>query len=182
MKRSGPPRRKKGLRRDTPKAREFADSRSELRPKVEKVREFLRRGQRSGAQSLDASRRKRKPRPTEGPLSPEEWWLDAYRSSGGWCIITRTRADGPEDPRFHAHHAIEKRLLRDRGLHAYVWDPRNSMWIAALVHGRHTSGFRRIGRLWLPPSVWEFAEEMDRLSGTQWATERLRRDYPMKEE
>lgn len=73
---------------------------------------------------------------------------------------------------------LPKSLLRHRRLYGFVWDPRNSMWIRKLVHGRHTSGFERIGRLWLPPSVWEFAEEIDELSGTQWATERLRRDYP----
>lgn len=172
MKRSGIRRGKKGLKR-TP-----FDSRSELRPNPGKVREFLRRGQRSGAQSLDESRRRPKPRPTEGPLSPDEWRRRAWSASGGWCIITRTRADGPEDPTFDAHHVLPKRLLRRRGLYAYVWDPRNSLWLAQLAHGRHESGFERIPRVFVPPSAWAFVQELDELAGTQWATETIRRFYP----
>lgn len=171
MKRSGLKRGSSKLSREKP-----------LGAKAEKVREFMQRArEKSNLTRVELARRPRV-RPQEGPLDPRSWQLAVFASSGGRCIISGARARDADDPRFHAHHPLPKRTLRDRGLHAHVWDPRNGAWIRSDLHEHHESpGVRpehRIGRAALPPAVWEFCAELDALDGTQWATALVERLHP----
>jgi hypothetical protein len=152
---------------------------AELRPDPEKVREFLQRGGGSLKRTSGLKARPRR-RPQEGPLTPSEWRLAAFTAAHGRCIVTGARARSVEDRNFHVHHPLDAAELRARKLYAYVWDPRNALWVARDAHmaHEHTGGEARIPREVLPASVWAFCFELDRLAGTQWATERVRRDHP----
>lgn len=201
------------MKRDGEKARRFAAKRGQLgrsRRSVERRRAFVERGREASERSLRAAAekaaeakreleraaasparrahlaRKRKARPKEGPLSPEDFKRAAYAASGGRCIITGTRARDPLDPDFHAHHPLPKRELRRRRLHAHVYDPRNAVFVTERVHMQHeTPGVRpehRIPREKLPASVWAFCAEMDATDGTRWATAMVERAHPVSEE
>lgn len=160
--------------------------RTELKRKTEMARtEFKRHGELARSEL----KRRRKPRPPEGPLSPAEWRKQVFllaRSdprdpSGGWCVITRSRARDADDRRFHAHHPLPKSELRKRGYFNRVYDARNGLWCARRVHLRHEYPFddeSRIPRSALPASVWVFCSELDDLEGTQWATELVFRLHP----
>lgn len=156
---------------------------SELKPDPEKVREFLRRGQVAGAKSLRASaqRAARAGRPAEGPLDPATWRENVFAASAGRCIITGARARDADDRRFHCHHPLPKGVLRARGLHGHVWDDRNGVLVTRAVHERHEHGAgdeHRIPRERLPAGVWAFAQELDELDGTSWATSLVERLHP----
>lgn len=201
MKRSG------GLKRDGAKAREFAErgrgklgvdarrfdefiergraaSARSLRADEARLREFAARAQVAGAESLRKSARKGRAKTaarrkeSEGPLSPAQWRAAAYNASGGLCIITGTRAYGLDDPSFDAHHPLPKRELRARGLFAFVWDPRNAVWLAELAHGRQEAAFVRVAGELLPAPVWEFCAELDARDGSEWATALVERMHP----
>lgn len=177
MKRGKPLKRKTELKR--------GEKRLDADP--EKVREFLRRGQASGARSLRESavrgaRRVNALRAEEGPLDPKTWRLQVSARCGMRCMVSRARADDPFDPRFDAHHPLPKRELRARGLYGRVWDPRNGILLAAQVHQRHENGFKRVPLDVLPASVWEFCAELDRLEGTRWATDLVARTHPPRED
>lgn len=156
-----------------------------LRADPAKVREFLARGRgalsryeplkRSGA--LKRSSAKRRIAEHEGPLTPAEWRRQVYELSGRKCIVSQTPSHDPYDRRFHAHHPLDKSTLRDRGLHAYVWDPRNGVLVLATVHMQHEYD-GSIARELLPARVWEFCAELDALDQTEWATARVERLHP----
>jgi hypothetical protein len=118
----------------------------------------------------------------EGPLSPEEWRRVVANTSGLTCTVSGTRARNAFDPLFDAHHIVPKSLLRARGLHAFVWDPRNGLFVLGSVHAAHShvGGDRRIARECLPGSVWEFAAELDALAGTGWASACVERFHPSR--
>jgi hypothetical protein len=170
VKRSKPLSRGKGLSR-----------KSELKADVEKVREFMQRGRQDLQRSAKKSARSgfRRWTEAEGPLTPGEWRKHAFEASGGRCIITGARALDADDPRFQAHHLLPKRTLRSRGLFAFVWDPRNAVWLSNIAHEllEKRSVHLRYSRL--PVTVWGFCRELDALEGTQWATELVRRAYPI---
>lgn len=155
-----------------------------LRADVAKVREFLQRGRGSLERSGDRPRARtgfRKATAAEGPLTPAQWRQAAHDASGGRCSISGTRALNADDRRFDAHHPLSKRVLRERRLLGYVWDPRNSLWLRGDVHAAHEfPGVRdtRIPAERLRPSVWEFCAELDALEGTQWATQLVLRAHP----
>lgn len=155
-----------------------------LRADPEKVRQFLQRGrgriERKERLKRAAISAKRKVGPVEGPLDPASWRREVFRVSAGKCIVSGTRARNADDPRFHAHHILAADQLRKRGLHAFVWDARNGLWIAEQPHmaHEHAGGRHRIRREQLPASVWLFAGELDVLAGTEWATAKLEREYP----
>lgn len=201
MKRSG------GLKRDGVKAREFAArgrgklgvdvravqefidrgraaSARSLRADEARLREFAARAQVSGAESLRKSARTGRARTvarrkeSEGPLSPAQWRAAAYEASGGLCIITGTRAYGPDDPSFDAHHPLPKRELRARGLAGFVWDARNAVWLAERAHERQELAFVRVPGELLPAAVWAFCAELDALDGSEWATALVERMHP----
>lgn len=180
---------RKRLKADPEKVREFVArgrrnsemERGELTPDPEKVRAFQQRGRESGAKSLRESARagaRARAELKEGPLDAGSWRREVYTASGGRCIVTNAEARDADDRRFHAHHCVPKDELRALGLHAHVWDPRNGVWVTARVHMRHEAAFSRIPRELLPASVWEFAQEMDRLLGTEWATYEVERTHP----
>jgi hypothetical protein len=159
----------------------FGDRKAGLRRNTPAAREFGQRGRVSGAKSLreSAQRAARAPRPVEGPLSPRAWRERAFESSGGACIVTGARAAHAFDRRFHVHHFVAAEALRDRGLHAHVWDPRNAGWVERQVHLDHEWSPRSPITLDLvPESAWQFAQEMDALDGTEWATVHVERFHP----
>lgn len=171
MKRGKPLKRRSGLK-----------TRKRLEADPEKVREFLRRGrelERSGFKRARSGFRRASS--AEGPLTPREWWLAVFEASGGRCVMTGTRARDADDPRFHAHHPLAKRILRERGLLGHVWDPRNALWLRADVHAAHEQpGVRdsRVPAEKLGAGVWAFCSELDALEGSAWATELVLRAHP----
>lgn len=117
-------------------------------------------------------------RPQEGPLTPAEWKRRVFdrqrpRPDGpALCAVTGEPLDFVHDD---AHHPLEKRLLRDRGLYDRVWDERNGMAVKRRVHEGQTNGMRRIPREAVPQSAWEFAREVG-----PWAVARVEADHPPK--
>jgi hypothetical protein len=164
MKRGGPLRRGRGLER-----------RSELRVDPDKVRAFVDRGRQELSRARAGFRRYSE---AEGPLTPREWQERVFYASGGMCIVTGARARDVDDPRFEAHHVVPKRILRERGLQAYVWDQRNGVWLTKRSHARQESAFERLPAQRLPLAVWAFCRELDRLEGTEWATALVQRAHP----
>lgn len=160
-----------------------------LRADPAKVREFLQRGRQGLERSKELSRGrlksspgKRGEKPAEGPLDPASWRAAVFEASGGRCIVTRARAKDAEDRAFHAHHPVSQDVLRRRGLHGWLWDPRNGVLVTQAVHmgHEHTGGRHRIPRELLPAPVWEFCRELDALDGTSWATEHVKRRHPSR--
>lgn len=175
--------RKTELRADQEAAREFERRARQagLGRDPVKFAEFVRRGRgapavRSQGRVNGAARSRR-----EGPLSPEEWRRAVALAADLRCIVTGARAYGPFDPAFDAHHALPKRELRARGLHMHVYDARNGVFVAQEVHADHEYGAgddARIARGLLPPAVWSFCAEMDRLGQGEWATVMVERQHP----
>lgn len=120
-----------------------------------------------------------KDRPKEGPLTPGEWKRQVYdrqrphRGTSALCIVTQEPLSFSAD---EAHHCLEKRLLRARGLHHLVWDARNGVGVKKRIHDGHTSALHRIPREALPPCVWEFAREVG-----PWAVARVEEDHPINQ-
>lgn len=120
--------------------------------------------------------RRPKPKPREGPLTPEAWRraaFDQQRVDGrgpALCAVTEEPLSWEFD---EVHHPLEKRLLRARGLYLVVWDPRNSLAVKKRVHLAHTAGDPKIARSFLPDRVWEFAREVG-----EWAVARIEEDHP----
>ena len=132
---------------------------------------------RVGGRNISAPMQSRpKARPKEGPLTPLEWKqrvFDQQRERPGGpalCAVTEESLSFAVDD---AHHVLDKRLLRARGLHAVVWDPRNGMFIKTFIHLGQTNGLRRIPRDKIPDAAWAFAREIG-----EWAVQRLEADYP----
>lgn len=154
-----------------------------LRADPEKVRAFVARGRAVSGLRRGGIRKQAAKRGVvvaEGPLSPAAWRAAVFAASGGRCVITGSRAYGVDDRRFHAHHPVSQSVLRRRGLHGWLWDPRNGMFVTADRHmaHEHSGGHHRIGREFVPVSVWEFAAELDELDGTSWATAHVERYHP----
>lgn len=106
----------------------------------------------------------------------------AYR---GFCAVCHVRPAV-----LHAHHCVEasfiKRELRSLvdplRLDAILYDPRNALGLCDSCHlNDHWSAKRRIFQRHIPESAWEFAKELDALTGTQKFTVRLE-CYPDKAE
>lgn len=136
----------------------------------EKVREFIQRGR--GQLARKPMRRTKRPqRPEEGPLSPREWFDEVWELSKGLCTVTRTRV--PRELRYTRHHPLPKRVLRDRGLHHLVWDPRNGVLVQPKVHRQHENGTKRIPYEALPQRCKDFAAELG-----PWAEDRLKQCHP----
>jgi hypothetical protein len=120
--------------------------------------------------------RRPKPKPREGPMTPEAWRRAAFdlaRVDGrgpALCVVTGEPLSWEFD---EVHHPLEKRLLRARGLYLVVWDPRNSLAVKKRIHLAHTAGDPKIARSFLPARVWEFAAELG-----EWATARIEDDHP----
>lgn len=135
---------------------------------------------RAGGRNIPAPMQSRpKSRPKEGPLTPLEWKRRVFdqqrvrRGGPALCAVTGEPLDFTVDD---AHHVLDKRLLRARGLHAVVWDPRNGMFIKANIHLGQTNGLRRITRDKISPAAWAFARERG-----EWAVQRLEADYPLED-
>lgn len=142
---------------------------SELRPNLEKVREFNDRARASSVASLDRSRRRPKP-----PISKAErslaliFWDEAMRQ--GRCAVCG------HSHYLQAHHVVPMELLRRKLRHlaperliGIFWDPRNALALCAdpapnRCHDRHTLSFKRVPKRALRPCVYEFAREIDALA------------------
>ena len=102
-------------------------------------------------------KRRRKPRPPEGPLTPREWMLAAYRR-------TRSRDElrGEKVTTWNSqvHHVLPKSWLRREGRLDLVWDERNSMVLVTEDHMAHEVAMRRIPRSAIRPDTWEFIREI----------------------
>jgi len=120
------------------------------------------------------------PRAQEGPLSPLEWKTAVFEGqrpragAASLCAVSGAPLSFQHDD---AHHVLDKRLLRARGLLHLVWDPRNGMFITAAVHGGHTSRMAPITRDKIPEAAWQFAREVG-----PWAVARLESDYPQRKD
>lgn len=148
----------------------------ELRADADKVREFLNRSRQPLKRTPMRSRGR--DRPPEGPLTPAQWREAVFKASDGRCIISDARARNADDRRFHAHHPLAKRILRDRSLYGWVWDARNGLWLRRDVHASYELRATPISAERLPASVWEFCAELDALEGTEWATQLVLRAHP----
>jgi len=183
LKRSAPLERRTELRADPETTREWVQRAREAGLSTDpiKLEEFIRRGRKRMG-----SRAKRRVAfatraAGEGPLSPEEWRRQVALATDLRCIVTGTRAADVFDPAFDAHHPLPKSELRARGLHAFVYDARNGVFVAEQVHVAHEYGAGdedRIPRDRLPARVWEFAAEMDELGRGKWATAMVERKHP----
>jgi hypothetical protein len=120
---------------------------------------------------------KPKERPREGPLSSTEWFrqvCDNQRERPGGPILSAVTREPLSATSGEAHHVLDKRLLRARGLHAHVWDPDNGIFIEREIHLGQTNGLRRIPRDKVPEKAWAFARRIG-----HWAVARLEDDYPI---
>lgn len=191
--------RKTGLRANPDVTREFvARGRGKLKSDPETQRAFIERARKAGLSrdpiKIEEFRRRRRidddsskrivsaaQRDGEGPLSPKEWRVAVATAADLRCIVTGTRADDPFDPLFDAHHPLPKRELRARGLRAFVYDPRNGVFVSHDVHMQHEYAHKpsqRISRALLPAAVWEFCRQLDELAGHEWATAMVERTHP----
>lgn len=93
--------------------------------------------------------------------------------------VTRTRRCamcGRNARRLHAHHVIEKQVVKALvGKDwAIVYDPRNGIALDPTCHERHTNRSHPLPRRKVPLAAWQFAEELGLES-------RIERSYPKEE-
>jgi hypothetical protein len=159
MKRSGPPKRRKPLRPDPEKVREFQ------RRAQEKARETAKR---PGKGSTRLKRSKPQ-RPAEGPLSVEDYCYAVWALDRGEC-----RGCGRRVPRgLIPHHPLPKQHLRKRKLYDVVWDPANGILLCETCHGNHESRAAVVPGDRLPARALEFVAARG-----SWAVEVLERAHP----
>jgi len=139
----------------------------------------IKRPVRSGGLSRSSGAKK----PKVGPLPPAAWkkavWERQAREQGRpgkapVCAVTGEQLNFLHD---HAHHPLEKRLLKARGLHHLMYDPRNGMFIKARVHTAHTDRGKPISAEYVPACAFAFAREVG-----HWAIARLESDHPQPKE
>lgn len=111
----------------------------------------------------------------QNPVSAREReQRDAWASNLGPCMICPAEGAECAGP-VQGHHAIDKRALKRRGLHRYLWDLRNRVPVCEWRHEQHTTRVKPIPRGLLPASVFEFAAEL----GLSWWVDRF---YPVQSE
>lgn len=181
--RGAPPGRRTELRADPDVTREWVRRAREAGLSTDpiKLEEFIRRGRKRMTSRKVKRVTFRAAAAGEGPLSPEEWRRQVAMATDLRCIVTGTRAADVFDPTFDAHHPLPKSELRARGLHAFVYDARNGVFVTERVHVSHEYGAGdedRISRGLLPAGVWEFAAEMDEHGRGKWATVMVERKHP----
>lgn len=163
--------RKKPLRADPEKVREFQDRARQraqggfgrrnfagTRIDLERVREALER--------VEPKRRMRRRRRLPGESS---WKRRVFERYGRQCVVcgcSLRRGDIPK-PAAHAHHAIPRQTilgdtrkpvaLREQ----LAYDSRNGVPVCVDCHTAHEAASRRIPRACLPGGVIEWAERFD---------------------
>lgn len=163
---------------------------SELGRKVETARAFLRRGQVSGAKSLQKTRGRRRRR--DRPVVDALYLLDLQL---GFAIAGRgprlCAGCGYEGKHVEAHHTIPEQVLERILGRLYTieiqWDRRNALCLCDepapnRCHTRHHLAVKRVGRQGLRTAVWEFAAELDELVPGDPFTLYLETTYPALEE
>lgn len=94
------------------------------------------------------------------PLSAAEAEArDVWGEGLGGCIVCPVEGGVCSGP-IQGHHALDKALLKKRGLHAFLWDIRNRVPVCADRHESHTNRSRPIAMELLPAPVFEFAREL----------------------
>lgn len=104
-------------------------------------------------------KRRRKPRPAEGPLDPAEWNRLAYERTGGREELHSEKMAWP-GIESEVHHVLSKSWLRRNGLHHLVWDERNSMVLRTDDHSRHELAVQRVPVSRIREETWEFIHEI----------------------
>lgn len=115
--------------------------------------------------------RGRRPKPPEGPLTPQEWREAVWWACKGRTLLTG-RPVALHSHSWDAHHPIPKRKLPPQ----HKWDRRNGIVLSRNEHDNHTTRFRVIEFELLPPQAMEFAAELG-----DWAIAALLREHPLKE-
>ena len=169
MKRTGPPKRKKGLNADPEKVKAFVD----------RGRQAL--GRSSGALRRSEGLKRGKPRenPSRPPTGAEGVLRDAvWELDGGRCCGCRTRVPRHADRRvWQAHHGIPKQRLKAyareyarkerlaRGTAttvaaALIGSPDSCMLLCTECHELHEGGSRRVPFRKVPDRVKRFAVDL----------------------
>lgn len=169
MKRGG------GPKRDPEKTRAWQQRSREASPLSRSAPLEPGEGLRRAGGRTGLSRGSRRPRPPEGPLSPADWKRAVWQLAAGRCTVTGLPLSRVDDEfGDHAHHCIPKQLLRRRGLHHLVWDPRNGIALKRAVHEAHEyTPNARVPYEALPQRVRDFATELG-----PWAEDALLRYHP----
>lgn len=146
----------------------------ELKADVEKVREFQQRGRGSlsgggqplarskglgrGNGSKKASNSGDRPKaPPVGPLTPGDWRRAVWALDEGKCVMCRVPVAMNADRwTWQAHHPIEKQKLPNER----KYDPRNGVVTCRRCHEKHTTWTEVIPGEKLPERCRAFAAEM----------------------
>lgn len=112
--------------------------------------------------------------------TPGDWHILVALDHDGRCAVTGVTSPHWDSPDFECHHIIEKKLLRQRGLGAWVWDRRIGVYVTTTVHAWFDDASDRcIPREVLHPCIWTLCAEIDEHQGTSWATEYVLDRYPI---
>lgn len=127
-----------------------------------------------------AEARRRTIQAPEGPLSPKDWHIVVALDYSGRCAVTGAEAPHWDHDDWECHHVIEKKLLRNKGLQAWVWDRRLGVYLAKHVHRWYDDASDRcIPREVLPSGIWELCSEIDEALRSDWATTYVLDRYPI---
>lgn len=147
--------RKTGLRRDTPKSREFADRRSELsrgRGKSGKAGNAKHAGSSATPQTRHSSLGRGKRRRLTG-VERDAAFLFASQHAHNACVVCGEVPDAWMNHRNDVHHVISQQWLKRNGFAHLLWDPRNGASVCPInrpwgndCHEKHENASRRIPR------------------------------------
>lgn len=84
----------------------------------------------------------------------ERAWKASIRGRG--CEVCSARGEEC-DGHLEAHHVVEKKTLKKRGLGHLLWDPDNGLCACYRAHRRHTNRTQPIERRLLRPENESFA-------------------------
>lgn len=94
----------------------------------------------------------------------------AWKTAVGPCQVCPAEG-GVCEGDVQGHHAITQQALKNRGLHASLWDTRNKVDVCTHRHEQITTSSKPLPRRLLPAAVFEFADEL----GLGWYLDRF---YP----
>lgn len=84
---------------------------------------------------------------------------EAWKAAVGPCQVCPAEG-GVCSGVVQGHHAITQQTLKNRGLHAWLWDTRNKVDVCTHRHEQITSAHKPLPRRLLPAAVFEFADEL----------------------
>lgn len=111
------------------------------------------------------------------------WWREACleRNVERFGAPTCEATLRPLEADWSCHHVLDVASLNAMGFgdsEFLIWNPWNGMCVNRKPHLDHHNWSPRITADKLQDHHWEFAVLLDNTHGTEWATEKLRRDYP----